>query len=294
MARSRLLLPTVFMVVGGVLTLANLRLPDTPPPVTHYAFGHGPTVVLVHGPGGRMQHWLPVARLLARDHHVVLVELPGHGESVLPVPLTLERSAVTLDAALQDLGGEPVVLVGHSVGGLVCVAAALTHPRQVRGLVLVETALEPQLTASERDGLLDSLIHGLDRLLRARYLAMARDSAQGERLYAEAAGTDPRTLRAWAHLAGSTDLSGAGRLLSMPSLAVLSDRTWRPGEEWPVVAATLGYEDVPRLSVQRIDGCGHFIMLDRPEELARAIGRFTAATTAGGAEADATAANAAR
>ena len=285
MARSRYLPPVIFMLLAGALTFATLRLPDPSAPATHYAFGRGPTVVLVHGLGSSVQHWLPTARLLARDHHVVLVELPGHGQSELPVPLTLERSAATLDAALGDLGAEPVVLVGHSAGGLVCVAAALAHPRRVKGLVLVETALSPQLPESERDGLLDSLGTGLDRLLRASYLSFGRDSAQGEELYAEATRTDPRALRAWIHLASTTDLSGAAHLLTVPVLAIVSDRTWLPEEEWRVAAAALGYQGLPRLGVQRFDGCGHFVMLDRPADLARTIGRFAATASAGSANA---------
>src|SRR6185503_1532548 len=49
-----------------------------------------------------------------------------------------------LDRALDEQSpGDPVVLVGHSVGGLVAAAEALRSPRHVRGLVLVETALAP-------------------------------------------------------------------------------------------------------------------------------------------------------
>ena len=50
------------------------------------------------------------------------------------------------------------------------------------------------------------------------------------------------------------------------------------GEPWHVTAEALGYARVPRLEPMRIGNCGHFVMLDRPADMARAIERFADST----------------
>lgn len=274
-------MPNRLLVVLGftaVVVLAAAREMAPPRASTLGAMGHGPTVVLVHGLGSRASYWFPVARDLARDHRVVLVELPGHGQAAMPHPFTLDQATLMLDRAIADQGDEPVVLVGHSVGGLVAAAEAVRDPRRVRALVLVETALRPQFTPRERDALLASLDRDWSGTLHDVYLGFGRDSAQGEALYAEAARVDRAAMRAWIELALRADLSRAAAGIEAPVLAVLAPHSWDDGERWAAVADSLGYTRIPNLTPLRLQGCGHFVMLDRPHELAGAIRRFERAS----------------
>ncbi len=272
--------PGLFLPALAVLVLAlgliELRGVGAPPTPLHRAFGHGPTIVLVHGLGSRAEHWLPVARKLAREYRVVLVELPGHGSSDMPEPFSLERATQSLVQALEADSRGPVILVGHSVGGLVAVSAALAQPQRVRGLVLVETLLEPQVGGTERDAMLQALNDDYQGLLRSAFTAFGRDSAQGLELYREAAQVDSVNLKRWIRLALTADLAEPARKLAMPVLAVLAPHSWPPSEAWPVTAAAMGYAGIPDVHPVRITDCGHFIMLDRPNELARVIARFAA------------------
>jgi len=236
--------------------------------------GHGPTIVLLHGAGGSPQQWLPTARLLAREHHVVLVELPGHGLSPMPEPVTLERAAEALDLALAAESKEPVVLVGHGVGGLVAATEALEHPERVRALVLVETALKPQVREEERGERLESIDLDYHRLLRRIYKGLARDSAQAVKLYVEAGKMDPVMIKPWLRLELFADVSLRMRHLLPPLLAVFGDHSWPKEREWGATAQALGYDQAPHVKPARIEGSGHFIMLDHPRELARIIERF--------------------
>lgn len=263
----------------GVIALALLLVcarGGAPGPAPHAlgAFGHGPAVVLVHGLGSQATEWLPVARSLARDHRVVLVELPGHGLARMPNALTLDEAARSLDREIAEQGAEPVVLVGHSVGGLIALAEALRSPARVRALVLVETALRPQAGPQERVALFAALEHDFRGTLRATYEAFGRDSAQGARLWAQASTVDSGVMKAWIPLAVASDLSGRLRELRVPLLVVLSDRSWPRDEPWPACAESLGYAGATSVRAVRIAGSGHFVMLDEPALVAGAIRRF--------------------
>ena len=270
LARRWLLLMVILAAVV-IVCRQNLRPPKTP---SYYAFGRGPTVVLVHGLGSEMQHWLPTARLLARHHRVVLVELPGHGLAPMPTPFSLEQAAASLDDAIRDATDDPVILVGHSVGGLVAAQEALNQPDRVRGLVLVETSLKSQASPEMRELMLARLEHDYDKVLHEFYLGFGRDSLQGERLYSEVARMEPMMVKSWIRLALFADLAGQMRKLMPPLLAVFSPYSWEPKDTWPQVSRALGYDGVRRLQQVRIENAGHFLMLDQPEALADEIAKF--------------------
>lgn len=271
--RSRLLLVAV---VALALAIAGVRDFAGAPTAVHNAFGRGPTIALVHGLGSRPSHWLPTARLLARSFRVTLIDLPGHGVTGMPDPFSLEQAVTALDRALGDDSREPVVLVGHSLGGLVAASEAIEHPGRVRALVLVETALRPQVEPQDRAALLAELDAHYQALLRAAYLDFGRDSTQGEALYREVAALDSATIKRWIRLAWTADLSARAAGIEAPVLAVLAPRSWATGEPWPETARALGYGRIPDLHAARLAGCGHFVMLDRPAELADLIARFAA------------------
>lgn len=267
------LLPAVVLSASIALVVMSARESGRPHPLATYTMGHGPTVVLVHGLGSRVEDWLPVARRLARSHRVVMAQLPGHGESERLEPLTLDRAAAALELTIAREGRGPVTLVGHSVGGLVAARVAIDQPASVRSLVLLETALKPPLEEGERLGMLRMLDRDYAGLVRGAYTSFGRDSAQGAVLAAEAAQEDPDMMKPWIRLALTTDLSLAAADLSVPVTAVLSDRSWPKDEPWPVTAKALGYERIPQVQPVRMEGCGHFVMLDRPLDVARAIER---------------------
>jgi 3-oxoadipate enol-lactonase len=260
------------------LALLGTRTLSPPPALPAAAFGQGPAIVLVRGLGSGTERWLPTARILARRHRVVFVDLPGQGVSAMPEPFSLERATRAFDVTLARASREPVVLVGHSLGGLVAAAEACARPGRVRALVLIETALRPQASWVDRRAALDRDYLGT---LRRVYTAFGRDSAQGEALYRQVAALDPAVVKPWIRLAFATDLSARVARLQCPLLVVLAPRSWPKGEPWVETSAALGFGAVPRVRAVRVDGCGHFVMLDRPDELARLIGRFADAPDGG-------------
>jgi pimeloyl-ACP methyl ester carboxylesterase len=108
-------------------------------PVVYWTGGTGAkTIVLVHGVNDQAGTWAGLGALLARNHRVVAVDLPGHGESgpkggALPMRNMIDALSAVIDRSSPDA---PVVLVGNSMGGWVSMLYASEKPERVQRLIL--------------------------------------------------------------------------------------------------------------------------------------------------------------
>lgn len=115
-----------------------------------------PGLVLVHGGAANASWWDHIAPWLATDHHVVAVDLSGHGDSTWRSDAyTLAGWADEVLAVVDRLPAAPSrpVLVGHSMGGLVCLRAALRDEARLGGLVVLDVAARRRSPA-ERERML--------------------------------------------------------------------------------------------------------------------------------------------
>lgn len=108
------------------------RVSATPPPLraaglAYHSVGQGPEVLLIHGLGSSRAAFNPIVDDLARDHRVIVVDLPGHGDSeplLVGEPLTPRAQAFAVGEFLDALGIERAHTVGNSMGGWVALEMA--------------------------------------------------------------------------------------------------------------------------------------------------------------------------
>jgi pimeloyl-ACP methyl ester carboxylesterase len=96
-----------------------------------------PLIALVHGAMDRSAGMLKLSRRLDHDYRVLRYDRRGYARSSPhPGPFTIAHQ---VDDLIALLAGRPAVLVGHSYGGNVALAAAAQHPHLVRGVVTYES-----------------------------------------------------------------------------------------------------------------------------------------------------------
>jgi pimeloyl-ACP methyl ester carboxylesterase len=106
----------------------------------HWGQAGKPGLVLVHGGAAHAHWWSFLAPQLAHHHQVVALDLSGHGESGRRDAYPRETWAKEVMAVAADAGfTQPPILVGHSLGGFVCITAASLYGDALAGTVILDS-----------------------------------------------------------------------------------------------------------------------------------------------------------
>lgn len=228
-------------------------------PVRYEVAGSGDPVVLVHGLSGSTRWWARNVPDLARRYRVYLVNLPGFGAPHRPGPrFVLSEATSWLLAWMEAVGLEGAHLVGHSMGGYLCLKVAAHRPDVVRKLVLVDPAgMPPHRTMLGHVG---PLLHAV-RYARPAFLpVLVRDA-----LYA-----GPLTLLKTTRDLLAEDVREDLRQVEAPTLLVWGDRD-------PLIPPSIGdvmRAEIPDSRLLVIEETGHNPMFDKPETFNAALLAF--------------------
>jgi pimeloyl-ACP methyl ester carboxylesterase len=213
--------------------------------------GAGPSVLLLHGLGGRADEWAATAAGLADRARVNSFDARGHGDSERR-PADVTPAAHVADAAfvIQQRGLAPATVVGQSYGGLIAFMLAAARPELVERLVVAEATPEP----GDR-----SIVDEFERALRAGPADWASGVTEGDE------EVIVQTLRE----AVEEDRWELWGRIRCPTLVVRGER----GE----VSRDGARRMVDRLGDARLvelPGAGHNLHLDRPREWLDALRGF--------------------
>jgi pimeloyl-ACP methyl ester carboxylesterase len=251
--------------------------------------GSGPTIVLLHGFASSIYTWKDVLPVLAHDHDVLALDLPGFGQSDCPRDLSFDEYPKVVLSLLERLGVTRATLVGNSMGGGVAVAVAAERPRLVERLVLVDVAgfdvrekARPwpiRLAGSAAvAALLDRL--PLRRLLVEQSLrqvffddALVTDERVDEYLEPVLRPAAPAAIRS---LLGSRSLRPGVMQSLLARVRAKALVIWGREDAWlPVQDAQRFGAALSGSRVVVLDECGHMPQEERPAEVARLIEEFS-------------------
>ncbi len=256
-----------------------------------------PTIVLIHGLTGQLQHFTyAMTDLLARDYHVIAVDRPGCGYSTRDNArlATLPEQARMIHEFLDAKGVSRATLVGHSLGGAVSLAMALDYPARVGALALLAPlthrvpSTPPIFKALEiRTVWLRSLI--------ANTIAVPLAKTTAPHVINEAFAPEPAPddfldraggalgLRPSAYITGSQDLAGVDISIDAQArryadLKVTGGILF--GAEDPILSPAQQGESMVEfgLSNEQLENRGHMIPMTAPEACAAFVRRIAAAS----------------
>lgn len=248
--------------------------------------GSGDAILLLHSllcDGGM---WRGQLAPLAELGRVVVVDAPGHGQSDVPPPFTLDDHADALADLLSAAAIERVTIVGLSWGGMLGMRAALLYPNQVRAIALLDTSADAvplherikyraMIAFARRWGLPPSIVRSeVVPLMFAPSTRRARPELVES--FMRSLGGYPREGVARATLAVSIDrpsIVDRIRGVRVPTLVVCGrDDRATP----PAMSRTIA-ERIPGARLEMIDDAGHLSALERPESVNSVVVPFVRA-----------------
>ena len=169
----------------------------------------GPPIVFVHGLGGSHLNWCLTGPQLAAGRRAVALDLRGFGLTPgLHVNSTVHANARLLDRFIREVVGEPVILVGNSMGGLISILETNGSPDMIKGAALLDPALplppqKPDWQVSAQ--FLLYALPGLGGLAVAKLMASIEPESGVDQLvklcFADPSRVDPEMIRAEVALA---------------------------------------------------------------------------------------------
>ncbi|MEE8599672.1 alpha/beta fold hydrolase [Euzebya tangerina] len=242
----------------------------------HYVSkGEGPPVVLVHGLGGSLHAWHGVSETLAVNHHVIALDLRGHGRSDAGSGgYSIQQFSQDVSALINALELPPVSLVGHSLGSLVAQHVAVEKSESVDQLVLLggiswfepdtKKAYEERAALVEKDGLdaiIDTWLPGamaprtqgkLPQLVGLLRDLILRNDPKAYANSCRALAKMPRINR---------------QDIGQPTLLLVGDHD----RSTPLAMTEELHAEIPVSRVQVIPTAGHWAMLEQPDAIAAAL-----------------------
>jgi pimeloyl-ACP methyl ester carboxylesterase len=229
----------------------------------------GLSVVFAHSLAGNARHWEGQLDHLRMSRRAVAFDFRGHGQSQSAPDGDYALSAMATDIGevVDTLGLDRFVLVGHSMGGGAALLYAAAHPDRVAGLLLVDPIGDgKQISVAEADDFIGGFESDYDNASRMYWTGIAGpNGAVQSRLLADLRATPREVVLAVLRSVMRFDPEPAlaryqGRILSVVTPA--NDQSFslhRLGKGFPHRVVT---------------GTGHWIQLDRPDELNQIMDQF--------------------
>lgn len=269
----------MLLALTGEVLQAQVPWPHMVPskdgtPISYEVYGEGePTLVFVHGWSCDSRYWRAQAPYFSRTYRVVVLDLAGHGHSgVERKRYTMKSFGEDVRAVTEAAGGKSVILIGHSMGGSVIAEAARLMPKQVIGLIGVDTLenIEYPLTREE---------------LTKMTAPLRKNFREGARQFVSpmiSPNTDPK-LREWI-LADMSSAPPAVGLSAMDEMMqqYLTGEAARVFEKARIPVVTVNGDLWPvNFEANRrhmffydaivFKNADHFLMMNQPEEFNRAL-----------------------
>lgn len=257
----------------------------------HYEVrGEGPDLVMLRGLGRNMKHWLGFEHKVANHFRAITIDAREIGKSKrgMSVTDTIYDLADDVMQVLDEVGSEKSHIMGVSLGGMVAMAVGVKHPARTSSLVIVNSSIagsgHARLSASAWMLLLRAVAFGpaiyddLARLLLGPEapVELRKKVAKDWLIIDQASKVAPavivKQILAAARFRARDELCG----IEVPTLVL-----YGKGDQFvPTANSELIASLIPGARLLGIEGGGHELTIDRPDEALAAIRKFINASEA--------------
>ena len=229
-----------------------------------------PSLLMVHGAGGRGDGWLPQLSGLAGDVNAAAIDLPGHGNSPGKSYELIQDYADWL-ADFLEAGPLRPVLMGHSMGGAIAQTLALNRPELIKGLILAGTGARLRVAPAILDGIKSDFSATVASIIKYGYSPGADPFLikEGTRRMLR---NRPEVL--WGDFSACDKFDVRDRLgeIRLPTLILVGEYD----QLTPLKFSQFLAENIPGSEIELIPQAGHMVFLEQHRAFNQAVLRFMA------------------
>lgn len=281
--------------VALLLGCASSSARDTAPDVLGATVtGSGPSdVILIPGLSGSDLPWKATAARLSDRYRVHVIRIPGlgHADEAKVAPQSLAELADDLAAYLQSRARLPATVVAHSAGGVAALRLAAQHPQLMERLVVVDALpfMSQNQGAKQVDDAwrerarteaaairADSDAAFLQRVTQQATGSMA-DAQAAQAIAVQSARSDKATYAAMMADLMTTDLRPQVSSITVPTTVIFADQVPLGAPEGHMARRYTEQYAGSRAQLVPVGPARHYLMLDQPEQFAKALDAALAA-----------------
>jgi len=245
--------------------------------ISYNVFGDGDvTLVFIHGWGGDSRYWKNQIPYFVTKYRVVAIDSAGHGHSEQTRDVyTLEAFGKDVKAVVDDINATKVILIGHSMGDGIMAEAAKLMPEKVIGLIGADNInnLEQSMPKEEFENIIGGMEKDFKAEVRKFIEPMLGKNMKPELrkwILDDVCCQNPRVgISAVKEYVGRYDNLGMANTykhIKVPVRCVNADL-------WPT-SPEVNRKYIKSYDVVIMVGCGHFPMLERPEEFNKHLHKY--------------------
>jgi len=238
-----------------------------------------PTVILIHGLGGTLNIWDPIASVLEHRFSVLRYDLRGHGQSDVPTgDWSLEDFVRDLEAIFIDENLPHAHLVGFSLGGLIVQQFALSYPERVGQLAILSAVagrtgaerqhVQERLRNLEKGDLDANIELALERWFSPEF--RQNHPEQVQKRIAELRATSPEGYFQAYRVFVLSDLAEHLSQIRCETLVMTGEHD--PGSN--VRMARLMHETIPTSQLEILPNLRHSVLVESPQLIAEKLDSF--------------------
>lgn len=227
------------------------------------------TIVFLHGAGSSHHIWRDQWAGLKGTARLVIPDLPGHAESSGTARESVQEYAAWFSDFIGELGIGNFVLAGHSMGGAIALAAALSGIRGLDALILAGAGARLRVSPIIFEGITNRFLEFAPEFVD---LVMAKDTGSGlkEELTTDVLSTRPSVFLADFRACDAFDVRDRLGAIGVPTLIINGDEDRLTPLKYGEFLATAIRGAVLKI----MHGAGHVAMLEKPTEVNSVIASF--------------------
>jgi esterase len=243
--------------------------------------GEGEPLVILHGVFGSSDNWFTVSKTLAEDHKVYLVDARNHGHSPRASEFNYDVMSQDLELFLKDHSIKDPVIIGHSMGGKTVMKFASKYPDMLKKIIVVD--ISPRYYKRHHDSILEGL-----KSIDLKQLSSRQQADEQLAKFEEDPGVRQFLLK---NLYRNQDnefdwrinlevidknIDNVGEALpentriNIPALFIKGSKSRYIKEEDEKLITKI----FPNVSIETIEGAGHWVQAEKPQQFIEVVKRF--------------------